>query len=335
MASGESSFGRSLTVGVEEELMLLDPETYALAPGVERLLGPPGLKTELFSCLVETNTPVCETVPEALEELVRLRGILREAAGRERLLVAATGSHPFSAPEEQQIVPEARYLELLAERPAARRQLVCGLHVHVGMESFERCLDTLEYVLPWLPAVLAVSLNSPYFAGEDTGLLSARAGRLLELPRAGPPPLLGRGEGWAEAVERAGGDYTRIWWDVRPHPRLGTLEVRIADQPTSVRRSAAIAALVQALCASLDPVAAGAAEEPASRRAFAAARADAASGRARVDELLALVEPAARRLGTRELVDLLQTPPEAHRQLEVGSREGLVAVAADLVTRSG
>nr|MBA2332768.1 YbdK family carboxylate-amine ligase [Actinomycetota bacterium] len=271
--------------------MLLDPSTYALASGVERLLGPPGLKTELFSCLVETNTPVCESAAEVLDELTRLREVVRKAAQREGLVMTATASHPFSLPEAQEIVSEPRYLALLEERPAARRQLVCGLHVHVGMESFERCLDTLELVLPWLPAVLAVSLNSPYLDGEDTGLLSARAGRLLELPRAGPPPLLGRGEGWAEAVGRAGGDYTRIWWDVRPHPRLGTLEVRMADQPTSVRRSAAIAALVQALCAAVEPGASAEPAEPADRGAYVEARANAASGRAAVAELLALVEP--------------------------------------------
>lgn len=328
MASGENNFGRRLTLGVEEELMLVDPETFALAPGVERLLGPPGLKPELFSCLVETNTPVCESAAEALSELERLRGVARVGAEANGLALAAAGSHPFSLAEEQEIVAEPRYLALLEERPAARRQLVCGLHVHVGMESFGRCLEALEFVLPWLPAVLAVSLNSPYLEGEDHGLLSARAGRLLELPRAGPPPLLGRGEGWAEAIERAGGDYTMIWWDVRPHPRLGTLEVRMADQPTSVRRSAAIAALVQALCASAGPV------EPSDRGAYVEARANAASGRAPVAELLALVEPAARELGTWELVQELGGPPEAERQLQVGARDGLVAVAADLVARS-
>jgi carboxylate-amine ligase len=328
MASEANNFGRHLTLGVEEELFLVDPETFAAAPGVERLLGPTGLKTELFSCLVETNTPVCADVGEVLAELVRLRGVVREAAAREGLTLAATGSHAFAVPEQQEIVAEPRYLALLEERPAARRQLVCGLHVHVGMTSFGRCLEALEFVLPWLPAVLAVSLNSPYLAGEDHGLYSARAGLLLELPRAGPPPLLGRGEGWAEAVERAGGDYTKIWWDVRPHPRLGTLEIRVADQPTDVRRSAAIAALVQALCASAVPV------EPADRGAYLESRANAASGRAQVEELLDLVEAAARELGTWELVESLRTPPEAHRQLEVGGRAGLVEVVADVVARS-
>jgi carboxylate-amine ligase len=327
MASEASSFGRHLTLGVEEELFLLEPDTFAAAPGVERLLGPPGLKTELFSCLVEINTPVCEDAAGVLAELRRLREVVRAGAEREGLVVAAAGSHPFSLPEEQEIVPEPRYLALLEERPAARRQLVCGLHVHVGMASFGACLEALEFVLPWLPTVLAVSLNSPYLAGEDTGLLSARAGRLLELPRAGAPPVLA-GEGWADAVELAGGDYTRIWWDVRPHPRLGTLEVRMADQPTSVRRSAAIAALVQALCSLAQP------GPPADRDAFREARAAAAGGSAPVVELLSLVEPAARQLGTWELVQSLHEPPEAQRQLEVGAAEGLVAVAADLVARS-
>ena len=152
--------------------MLLDPETLALTGGVERLLGPPGLKTELFSCLVETNTPVCETALEALAELERLRVVVAESAAREGLVVAATGAHPFSQPEEQDVVQEDRYLAMLAERPKARRQLVCGVHVHVGMESFERCLATLEAVLPWLPAVLALSVNSPY-------LRPVRPGRAL------------------------------------------------------------------------------------------------------------------------------------------------------------
>ena len=104
----ESNFGRALTIGVEEELQLIDPKTLALAPGVEKLLGPDGLKTELFSCLIETNTPVCESAEEARIELVRLRREVREAAGREGLAVAGAGSHPFSRAAEQEIVREPR-----------------------------------------------------------------------------------------------------------------------------------------------------------------------------------------------------------------------------------
>ncbi|MDX6397882.1 MAG: glutamate---cysteine ligase / carboxylate-amine ligase [Gaiellaceae bacterium] len=325
----EADFGRSLTIGVEEELLLLDPDTLALAPGVERLLGPPGLKTELFSCLVETNTPVCDTVQEAAGELRRLRREVREAAAELGLLVAAAGAHPFSLPEEQQIVAEARYVKMLEELgPKMRRQLVCGLHVHVGMESFDACLETLAALVPWLPAVLALSLNSPYLAGEETGVLSARAGRLLELPRGGPPPPFASPEDWARRIAATGQDYTRSWWDARPHPRLGTLEIRIADQPTRVERTVAITALVQALCAARPR---GDAPQP---EAYLARRAAAAKGEAPTDELLALVEPAARELGTWELVEALKAPVEALRQLEVGHGDGLEAVAADLVQRT-
>jgi carboxylate-amine ligase len=318
------SFGRRLTIGVEEELLLVDPETFALAPGVERLLGPEGLKTELFSCLVETNTPVCATAAEALAELRRLRGVVRDAADREGLAVAAAGAHPFSRSEEQEIVAEPRYLKMLEELgPAARRQLVCGLHVHIGMESFESCLETLDALVPWLPAVLALSLNSPWLGGEERGPLSVRAERLLELPRAGEPPRLGSPADWEAAIAASGADYTRSWWDARPHPRFGTLEVRIADQPTSVERSAALAALAQAFCAA--PPAAR------SRDGYLEQRVAAATGSAATDELLSLVEPAARELGTWDLVRTLRAPVEALRQRETGRRDGLVAVAEELV----
>lgn len=306
--------------------MLLDAETLELAPGVERLLGPEGLKTELFSCLVETNTPVCDSAAEALAELVRLRAVVRAAAASEGLAVAGAGSHPFSRAEDQTIVAEPRYRKMLEELgPKLRRQLVCGLHVHVGMESFDACLLTLAAIVPWLPAVLALSLNSPYMQGAETGALSSRAARLGELPRGAQPPSFASPEEWEAYIEATGQDYTRSWWDARPHPRLGTLEVRIADQPTEVRRSAALAALIQALCVVAPAPAAGARDGYLPRRAAAAGR-----GEAQTTELLALVEPAARELGTWDLVETLRAPPEALRQLETGRREGLVAVTAEL-----
>ena len=308
--------------------MLLDPETLGLSPGVERLLGPEGLKTELFSCLVETNTPICESPDEALGELRRLRGVVAEGAAREGLVPAATGAHPFSPPEEQQIVQEPRYLKMVDELGSkVRRQLVCGLHVHVGMESLETSLRTLNAIVPWLPPVLALSLNSPYLAGAETGMLSSRAARLLELPRGGPPPRMTTRAEWEAEIEATGEGYTRSWWDARPHPRLGTLEVRIADQPTSVVRSAAIAALVQALCAA-------APESGWDTDAYFARREAASRGGAATEVLLAAVEPPARELGTWDLVETLREPPEALLQLELGRRDGLHAVAADLVRRS-
>ena len=329
-ASSRENFGRALTIGVEEELQLIDPDTLALAPGVEKLLGPDGLKTELFSCLIETNTPVCESVEEALTELVRLRREVQGAASGEGLAVAGSGTHPFSRAEQQEIVAEPRYVQMLAELgPGLYRQLVCGLHVHVGMESFDACLRTLAAIVPWLPDVLALSLNSPYAEGVETGALSARAARLAELPRGAKPPSFASPAAWESYIAATGEDYTRSWWDARPHPRLGTIEVRIADQPTDVGRSAALAALVQALCVAAPAPAEGARDSYLRRRATAAG-----SGEARTTELLALVEPAARELGTWELVEELRGAPEAVRQLETGRRDGLEAVVAELVVRT-
>jgi glutamate---cysteine ligase / carboxylate-amine ligase len=139
---------------------------------------------------------------------------------------------------------------------SARRQNVQGLHVHLAMPSAEACWSTLEGLLPWLPVVLALSANSPWFAGELTGMASNRAPVLAELPRTACPPAFGSyaaWEAWVERQMRLGviADYTRIWWDIRPHPSLGTLEIRMPDQPTDVRGSAAFAEVLQKLAATL------------------------------------------------------------------------------------
>src|SRR5205085_4380517 len=155
----------------------------------------------------------------------------------------AAGAHPVARLESLPVVQEERYLEMMRHVGyAARRQGVNGLHVHVGVESGARCYERLEAVLPWLPVVLALSANSPFVDGVDTGMQSVRAGVLAELPRSGAPPAFGSYAGWEAWVERLVDlgvmrDYTRIWWDVRPHPRLGTLEIRVADQPTSLMRT--------------------------------------------------------------------------------------------------
>jgi carboxylate-amine ligase len=325
-------FGRSLTLGVEEELLLVDESTLALASGVSRILPErtKRLKTELFECLIETTTPVCESAAEALAELTALRRDVVARAASQGLRIHAAAMHPFSRGIDQEIVPEPRYLKMKAEvGPAIFRQVVCGLHVHVGMPDEAACLRGLEGVLRWLPEVLALSANSPYRDGEESGLRSSRAGRLGELPRAAAPPVF---ETWADWEQlTAGRDYTRMWWDVRPHPRLGTLEVRIADQQTDVGRSAAFAALLQALAAeAIESSPAVVDREEYAERRLAAARGTLAPG-----DLAGAAEPAARRLGTWELVrDLLDAPAEAERQLAVGRADGVLAVAADVVERT-
>ena len=260
----QARFGQGpppLTIGVEEELVVLDATTLeqvgegpALVAALERRELPGRAKTELHASVFELNTDPCATAAEALESLRALRHAAAETAAELGLTIAATGAHPLSTAEAQPIVQEERYLTMVAHHgPSARRQNVQGLHVHVAVPSGDECWRLLEAVLPWLPGVLALSANSPWFDGELTGMASSRAPVLAELPRTGAPPAFGSyaaWEAWVDRMVRLGimADYTRIWWDIRPHPSLGTLEIRMPDQPTDVRRSAAFAELLQKLC---------------------------------------------------------------------------------------
>jgi len=360
----EQHFGESsaLSLGVEEEVMILDAESLALSPGVESLVAwaegrtlPGVLKMELLASMVELATEVCASPQEALDALRVLRAAAAEAAHEHGLLIAAAGTHPFSVPEEQDIAPDPRYREFVAYAGiSARRQAVCGLHVHVGMPGPEDCMRALEGVLPWLPVVLALSANSPYLAGEETGLASKRAEVLAELPRAAAPPVFGSYAEWEAFVERfvrlgLADSYTRFWWDIRPHPHFGTLEIRTPDQPTSVELSLLFAALLQALCATvLDGPPSG----PANRGDYAQNRWAAFRFGPRAElihpegerlvavpelafELLELVGPAARSLGTAELLEAFDPERcEGDRQLEIGRVRGLEAVAADAAART-
>jgi carboxylate-amine ligase len=362
----ENRFGESapFSLGVEEELMILDAETYAPVPAVRTIVAesegldlPGRLKTELHASIVELNTDVCSTTAEALHAIRTLRAAAASLAERRGLRVAAAGSHPFARPEELEIVTEPRYQEFVDYAGiTARRQGVSGLHVHVGMSDAETAMAALEGVLPWLPVVLALSANSPYLAGAEYGMLSARAEVLSLLPRRGAPPVFDGYAGWERLVERlvASGlvrDYTAIWWDVRPHPRFGTLEIRMPDQPTAVDLSGAFIALLQALCATVarnPPAPRNAAERGVyDQNRWAAARFgphgklippdrdEAVSVPELAGELLRLTEPAARELGvTGMLAGLDGAACEADRQLELGREQGLRAVCADLVERS-
>jgi glutamate---cysteine ligase / carboxylate-amine ligase len=349
----EARFGASapFSVGVEEELMILDAETLEPVGAVdvfvresEGLDLPGTLKTELHASVVELNTGVCADADEAVAALVELRRAADAIARRNGLRIAATGSHPTTPPEELPIVQEPRYLEMVSYvGPTARRQGVSGLHVHVGVESPEACFHALEGILHWLPLVLALSVNSPYLGGVETGLLSNRAAILAELPRSGAPPAFRSYEEWERWVERlvrlgVTADYTRLWWDVRPHPRFGTLEVRMPDQPTALDRTAGFVTLLRALVAAVldEP---RPAYDPARRgdyqqNRWAALRFGADAELIHPDGERALpARELAAELSERLGLDLTLRP-EAARQLEVGRNDGLRAVCADLVERT-
>ncbi len=360
----EQAFGRSApwSLGIEEEVLILDAESLALTPGVEALLAgaegrelPGVVKMELLASMVELATDVCPTPQEALGALRRLREAADEGARAAGLRIAAAATHPFSLPQAQDVAPDPRYREFVEYAGiSARRQAVCGLHVHVSMPGPEECLHALEGVLPWLPLVLALSANSPYLAGEETGLASARAEVLALLPRAAAPPVFDSYEEWEAFVERfveigLADGYTRFWWDIRPHPRFGTLEVRAPDQPTEVERTAAFSALLQALCVTVldgEPPAAANRGDYAQNR-WAALRFGPRAELIHPDgsrlvpvaelfgELLEGVEPAVRELGSGELLEVLDPRTcEGDRQLEIGRARGLEAVAADAVERT-
>ena len=359
----EQHFGESgpWTIGVEEELMVLDAESFALAPRAQELIDAAGevpgqLKQELFAAMLETATGICPDAHCALKDLRALRRRAIELAEERGLRIAAAGSHPFSRATDEQVADEPRYLKMVAHHGiTALRQGVTGLHVHVGMPSAEACHRALEGVLPWLPVVLAVSANSPYLSGEETGHASNRAEILAQLPRSGAPAPCSSYEDWESLVlhfQRLGivKDYTQFWWDVRPHPRLGTLEVRMPDQPTDVERSGAFAALIQALCVTVVEGPPGDGHAP--RAIYEQNRWSALRFGPRAElvhptedrmapvpdlaaELVELVRPHARALGTDDLLSVLvPVRCEGDRQLAVGRARGLVAAAADIVERS-
>lgn len=248
--------GREYTVGVEEELMLVDPHTLALATAVEPVLAhvlDDRIKPELMQCQIEIASSPHRFAADALEDLLELRARVIRATGRIGLQVSASGTHAFSYSENQSLTKRDRYRELAAElRYPLRREVCFGMHVHVAVGGADKAIQIIEALLADLPALLAVSSSSPFWRGEPTGLRSTRTIVFQSLPRSGLPPAFDDYEHFAldvERLQRAGAlpDHSHIWWDIRPHPRFGTVELRSLDVQPRVIDAAAIAGLVQSL----------------------------------------------------------------------------------------
>ncbi len=250
--------GNPFTVGIEEELMLVDPESLDLAQGIEQILadadedGVGHIKPELMQSVLEIATEPCQNLDLAAEQLRALRQRVASCAERNGMLVAAAGTHPTARWEEQLIVDRPRYRKLASELGwIARQELIFGTHVHVGIDGPDKAIYVADGVRRHIPLMLALSANSPYWRGEDTGMASARTPIFRHFPRVGIPPHYGSWEIFSRRVElmmNAGAipDYTYLWWDVRPHPNLGTVEVRAYDQQTRLEDTVALAAL--AIC---------------------------------------------------------------------------------------
>jgi carboxylate-amine ligase len=248
-----------LTVGIEEELMLLDPATLDLAPRatelLERVEGDGRFKLELPAAQLEIASPAMRSAADAAEFLLSARRDLAAAAdGLVRL--ACSGVHPF-AREEGELNAGERYMRTIGEYGRlARRQLVYGLQVHVAVRGAERALAVYNGLRSYLPELLALAANSPFYAGEDTGLAAIRPKLCELLPRQGVPPPIESWEAYADALRwgaRGGGvpEPAVWWWELRPHPSFGTIEVRVPDAQVTVEDSAAVVAVVHTLAAHL------------------------------------------------------------------------------------
>ena len=249
--------GPPFTIGVEEEYLLVDKDTRALVVDppeelmreAEELLGEQ-VTAELLRSQIEIGTRVCHTIQQAKDELRRLRSGVIEVAAKYNLAPIAASTHPFSQWREQKQTQKDRYDALTVEmQAAARRLMICGMHVHVGIDDDELRIDLMNQMSYFLPHLLALSCSSPFWEGNDTGLKSYRLTVFDALPRTGLPE---RFVSWSEyqrhvsILEDAGliEDSTRIWWDLRPSQRFPTLETRVMDVCTRVEDAVCLAAIL-------------------------------------------------------------------------------------------
>ena len=252
----------SVTLGIEEEFQTIDPETFELRSHIGTALIEQGkrllnekVKAEMHQAVVEVGTGICRNIAEAREDIINLRRETVKLAGEHGLLLAAGATHPFSDWRVQDIYPDERYLKVVEDMQlVARSKLIFGLHVHVGIEDRETAIHLMNQMRYFLPHLLALSTNSPFWLGMNTGLKSYRTKVFDRFPRTNIPDTF---SSWADfenfvnllirtnSIDNA----KRIWWDIRPHPFFATLEVRICDLPMRVDETLAIAALIQAtLC---------------------------------------------------------------------------------------
>jgi carboxylate-amine ligase len=250
--------GPSFTLGIEEELMIVDAETLELSNSIETLLeGLPEttgeVKPELMESVCEISTTPCETVREAGDQLRSLRALVQQTAAEHGLAIGSAGTHPFAMWEDQRVVAHPRYRDLIAALQfVARQELIFGVHVHIGVDDPDKAIYVHNGLRLYVPLLLALSANSPFWRADSTGLLSTRTPIFRQFPRVGIPPYYAD---WADYERRIGfmvesgtiEDYTYLWYDVRPHPKLGTVEVRVMDAQTRVEHTLALAAVIQAL----------------------------------------------------------------------------------------
>jgi glutamate---cysteine ligase / carboxylate-amine ligase len=252
----------SLTLGIEEEYQIIDPETRELRSYITEILKEDSVvlaevKPELHQSIVEVGTAVCQTPAEVRRELIRLRRMVMDLAARNDLRIVAAGTHPFSSWTTQEITPLERYLGVKQDmQDLAQQLLIFGTHVHVGVEDREFLIDAMNVARYLIPHILCLSASSPFWMGRNTGLKSYRSVIFRNFPRTGIPRIM---RSWAdfnylqETLIRTHciPDGSKIYWDVRPHHQYPTLEFRFLDVCTRVDEAVCIAAILQAVIAKL------------------------------------------------------------------------------------
>lgn len=266
-------YSAPLTLGIEEEYQIIDPRTRELTAYIQEFVGQgrvlgEQIKQEFLQSQVEVGTRICRNIHEAREDLTHLRRTMVEIADSAGVQLASAGTHPFSHWKDQVITDSQRYVEFAEDmQHVVRSLLIFGIHVHVGFGTTpaqrELLITVMNQARYFVPHILALSTSSPFWMGQNTGLKSYRSIVFKSMPRTGLPMEF---KSWSEyenfikVMGRVGalgndasstGDATRIWWDMRPHPRYNTLEFRIADSATTIDEALCIAALFQAVVAKL------------------------------------------------------------------------------------
>jgi carboxylate-amine ligase len=251
------------TLGIEEEFQTIDPHTRELRSHMSKIVEggqiilQERIKQEMHQAVVEMGTNICENIHQAREEVTYLRRMLIDLASKQNLYIAAAGTHPFSDWQNQLITPNERYDKLIDEmRDVARGNLIFGLHVHVGIEDRNQAIKILNEVRYFLPHIFALSTNSPFWCGRNTGFNSYRSKVFDKFPRTGIPEYFASAseyDNYLNLLIKTGciDNGKKIWWDIRLHPFYPTIEFRICDVPMRVDETICLAALMQALVAKI------------------------------------------------------------------------------------
>ena len=259
----EFKASKPFSLGVEIELQILDRKSLNLVPRAPEILAmvPAGLKDrikpEFIRSMIEVNTDVCDNMDQVKDNLTQLIRLAEKLADKNGCLLFATSLHPFALNSDQQLSAHPRYMRIMDElQLVGRRFITQGLHVHVGMSDCDAAVRVCDNIRLFLPILLALTCSSPYYEGIDTGLQSYRAKLFEALPLAGMPDQL---ESWDKYLEMVRlltntdiiSGVRDLWWDVRPHPDFGTIEIRICDLPSTFKEILAIVALIQGLVAEM------------------------------------------------------------------------------------